>query len=66
MKESFYRTAMLLGEEAEERLNRAHVIVFGAGGVGGHCVDALVRSGLGNITVIDSALVKASNLNRQI
>ena len=57
MKESFYRTAMLLGEEAEERLNRAHVIVFGAGGVGGHCVDALVRSGLGNITVIDSALV---------
>ena len=39
MKESFYRTAMLLGEEAEERLNRAHVIVFGAGGVGGVLTD---------------------------
>lgn len=66
MKESFYRTAMLLGEEAEDRLSGAHAVIFGVGGVGGHCADALARSGLGNITVVDSALVKASNLNRQI
>lgn len=66
MKESFYRTAMLLGEEAEAILFDANIIVFGVGGVGGHCIDALARCGVGNITVIDSAVVKKSNLNRQI
>ncbi len=66
MKESFYRTAMLLGAEAEEVLARAHVAVFGVGGVGGHACDALCRCGVGRVTVIDSASVKASNLNRQL
>lgn len=66
MKESFYRTGMLLGEAAESILMNSTACVFGAGGVGGHCIDALVRCGLGNIHIIDSAFVKKSNLNRQI
>lgn len=66
MKESFYRTAMLLGEDAESILSEAKAAVFGVGGVGGHCVDALVRCGLGRIAIFDSAVVKPSNLNRQI
>lgn len=66
MKESFYRTAMLLGEEAEAVLASAHVAVFGVGGVGGQACDALARTGVGKLTVIDSARVKPSNLNRQI
>ena len=66
MKESFYRTGMLLGEATENILLNSTACVFGAGGVGGHCIDALARCGLGNIHIIDSAIVKASNLNRQI
>lgn len=66
MKPSFYRTAMVLGEEAEQRLDGACAVVFGVGGVGGHCVDALARCGVGNLFLIDSACVKQSNLNRQI
>ncbi len=66
MKPSFYRTAMVLGENAEKKLEEACVVVFGVGGVGGHCVDALARCGVGNIVLIDSACVKPSNLNRQI
>lgn len=66
MKESFYRTAMLLGEDAEEILGGAHAAVFGAGGVGGHACDALARCGVGRITVVDCARVKPSNLNRQV
>ncbi len=66
MKESFYRTAMLLGAEAEDILERAHVAVFGTGGVGGHACDALARAGVGRLTVVDNACVKASNLNRQL
>jgi tRNA A37 threonylcarbamoyladenosine dehydratase len=66
MKESFYRTAMLLGEDAEAILGSAHVAVFGAGGVGGHCCEALARCGVGRLTVVDAACVKESNLNRQV
>lgn len=66
MKESFFRTAMLLGEDAEGILSGAHVAVFGVGGVGGHACDALCRCGIGRITVVDCAFVKESNLNRQI
>ena len=47
MRETFYRTAMLLGEDAENILLESKAAVFGVGGVGGHCVDALVRCGLG-------------------
>lgn len=66
MKESFFRTAMLLGAEAEELLSGSHAAVFGAGGVGGHCCDALCRCGVGRLTIVDPARVKASNLNRQL
>lgn len=66
MHEQFARTEMLLGTEAMERLEKAHVAVFGIGGVGGHVVDALVRSGVGTITVVDKDTVSVSNINRQL
>ena len=66
MKEEFFRTAMLLGEEAMERLQRARVAVFGIGGVGGYTLEALARAGIGQLDLIDSDTVSLSNLNRQI
>ena len=66
MKEQFLRTAMLLGEEAVQRLQRARVAVFGIGGVGGYTVEALARSGIGQLDLIDSDTVSRSNINRQI
>ena len=66
MKEQFLRTAMLLGEEAVDRLQKARVAVFGIGGVGGYTVEALARSGIGQIDLIDSDAVSVSNINRQI
>ncbi|MDE6355720.1 MAG: tRNA threonylcarbamoyladenosine dehydratase [Clostridia bacterium] len=66
MDERFLRTAMALGEEAVERLKKSRVAVFGAGGVGGHCIEALCRSGVGAIDVIDNDEITLSNLNRQI
>ena len=66
MQEQFLRTAMLLGEEAVERLQAARVAVFGIGGVGGYTVEALARSGIGQIDLIDSDTVSRSNINRQI
>ena len=64
--ESLVRTAMLLGEDSIDSLSRAHVAVFGIGGVGGHAAEALVRSGIGELTLIDGDTVAESNLNRQI
>ena len=66
MKEQFLRTAMLLGEEAVARLQSARVAVFGIGGVGGYTVEALARSGIGQLDLIDSDTVSRSNINRQI
>ncbi len=66
MKEQFIRTRLLLGDEGLERLKNARVAVFGVGGVGGFVVEALVRSGIGAIDLIDSDTVDISNLNRQI
>ena len=66
MEEQFLRTAMLLGEDAVSRLQKARVAVFGIGGVGGYTVEALARSGIGQLDVIDSDTVSASNINRQI
>lgn len=60
------RTALLFGEENCEKLNNMRVAVFGVGGVGGFCVEALVRAGVGAIDIIDSDCVSESNLNRQI
>ena len=66
MLNQFSRTELLIGKEAIEKLNRSRVAVFGVGGVGGYVVEALVRSGLGNIDVIDNDEVCLTNLNRQI
>ena len=66
MREEFVRTAMLLGEEAIEKLQRARVAVFGVGGVGGYAVEALARCGVGALDLIDSDTVSRSNINRQI
>lgn len=57
---------MLLGESAMEKLRRSHVAVFGLGGVGSYAVEALVRSGIGELTLVDDDLVAETNLNRQI
>lgn len=66
MAERFDRTKRLLGNSAMEKLRCSHVAVFGIGGVGGHAADALVRSGIGTITIVDSDEVAVSNINRQI
>lgn len=62
----FDRTKRLLGSDAMIKLNESHVAVFGIGGVGGHAVEALVRSGIGEITIVDSDEVAESNINRQL
>lgn len=66
MSQAFSRTELLLGTEAMERLRRSRVAVFGVGGVGGYVVEALARSGVGSLTLIDMDTVSVSNLNRQI
>lgn len=60
------RTQRLLGKDGMERLKQSHVAVFGIGGVGGYAVEALARSGIGALTLVDHDRVEASNLNRQI
>ncbi len=66
MKEQFSRTAQLLGNENVEKLFDKHVIVFGVGGVGGYVVEALARSGIGKISIVDNDVINESNINRQI
>ena len=66
MSERLIRTERLLGREAVERLNAAHVAVFGIGGVGGYAAEALARGGVGELTLVDNDTVAESNLNRQI
>ncbi len=66
MSERFSRTEMLLGADAIDKLTNAHVAVFGVGGVGGYTAEALVRSGIGRLTLVDSDTVAESNINRQI
>lgn len=62
----FARTQLLLGEEAIERLKNSRVAVFGIGGVGGYTVEALARSGVGTLDLIDNDTVSITNINRQI
>lgn len=64
--EIFQRTERLLGAECMERLKHARVIVFGVGGVGSWCVESLVRSGIGHITIVDCDKVSETNINRQL
>ena len=66
MDNRFQRTELLLGEEAMRRLAKARVAVFGVGGVGGFAVEALARSGVGRLDLIDSDRVDLTNINRQI
>ena len=66
MEEQCRRTALLLGESGVQKLNRAHVAVFGIGGVGSFAVEALVRAGVGALDLFDPDIVCESNLNRQL
>lgn len=66
MKEQLERTGLLIGEEGLERLKDARVAIFGVGGVGGYVAEALARSGVGTLDLIDKDTVSVSNINRQI
>ncbi len=66
MDETFCRLARVIGADALERLKNAHVVLFGVGGVGGFAAEALARSGVGEITLIDGDYVARSNINRQV
>lgn len=66
MLNQFLRTELLIGTSGVEKLANSRVAVFGIGGVGGHTVEALVRSGIGTIDIIDNDEVALTNLNRQI
>lgn len=64
--EQFFRTYLLLGAEGMEKLKNSHVAIFGVGGVGSFTVEALVRSGVGEITIVDFDTVDITNINRQL
>ena len=66
MNDIFERTRLLLGEEYFNKIGQSSVIVFGIGGVGGYVVEALVRSGISKITIVDYDTVDWSNINRQV
>ena len=66
MLNQFSRTELLIGNEGIEKLSKSRVAVFGIGGVGAYAVEALVRSGLGTIDIIDNDKVCITNLNRQL
>ena len=65
MNPIYNRTAILVGDTAMEALGRARVILFGVGGVGSWCAEGLIRSGVTNLTIVDSDVVAVSNVNRQ-
>lgn len=66
MEGIFDRTRIVLGDDAINKLKRSHVAIFGVGGVGGYALEAIVRSGVGEITIVDNDTVSPSNINRQI
>ncbi|MDM8533898.1 tRNA threonylcarbamoyladenosine dehydratase [Clostridiaceae bacterium HSG29] len=66
MDKIFKREVALIGEKNFKKLNNSHVAVFGVGGVGSFTIEALVRAGIGKITIIDFDIIEISNLNRQI
>ncbi len=65
MENEFARTELLIGSEGLARLRAASVMVLGVGGVGSHCIEALVRSGVGKLILVDHDRVSVSNINRQ-
>ena len=66
MENLYSRTQMALSKQGVQNLKNAHVAVFGLGGVGGHCLESLVRSGVQTLSIFDSDSFSASNLNRQL
>ncbi|MGN1375792.1 MAG: ThiF family adenylyltransferase [Prevotella sp.] len=62
----FNRTGLLLGDSSMQRIKSANVILFGVGGVGSWCAEALVRTGIGHLTIVDPDCVCVSNINRQL
>ncbi len=62
----FLREKMLLGEAAMARLAASHAAVFGLGGVGGWCAEALARAGVGKLTIVDGDSFSRTNINRQL
>ena len=66
MEEKNIRTAMLIGDDAVNKLKASTVAIFGLGGVGGHATEALVRAGIGAVDVIDNDTIAESNINRQL
>lgn len=65
MGEEFTRTGWLLGEKGMERLRETSILVFGVGGVGSHCIEALARCGVGKLILVDNDTVSVTNINRQ-
>jgi tRNA A37 threonylcarbamoyladenosine dehydratase len=65
-EQSFNRLELLTGKDALQRLNSTNVIIFGVGGVGSWCAEALIRNGIGNLTIVDSDRVCVTNINRQL
>ena len=66
MENQFTRTEYILGTDALEKIKKANIAVFGVGGVGGFCIEALARAGVGSFTLVDNDTVSITNLNRQI
>ena len=66
MLNQFSRTQLLIGKEAMDRLSKTRVAIFGIGGVGGYTAEALSRSGVGELDLIDDDKVCLTNINRQI
>ena len=65
MVHEFSRTELLIGAEGLDRLRNATVMVLGVGGVGSHCIEALARSGVGHLILVDNDKVSETNINRQ-
>ncbi len=65
MVNQYSRTELLIGREGMDKLRKSSVMVFGAGGVGSHCIEALARSGVGTLIIIDNDTVSLTNINRQ-
>ncbi len=66
MQERFARNEMLWGPDGQKKLARSHVILFGLGGVGSYTAECLARSGIGELTLVDSDTVSTTNINRQL
>ena len=65
MTHEFSRTELLIGEDGLEKLKKASVMILGVGGVGSHCIEALARSGVGTLILVDNDTVSLTNINRQ-